>query len=222
MKRFAVSLAVAALAGCSQIERPTYQEPAPTPVKRPAPPPERVLRQAPDFRFTEPGTGKTYYYRGYRETLPGGGEFRHEIVTVVEPKAGVERDATAEERDYALAVLEKDWRNKGLTQQIEYHQEVARIGRAKRDSLIEMRIAYAEAAIQDLEEELVDLEADYQSSTRTAGYSPPAGRLEFLQRQITEKTGVLAETKSKLETLRYLQSARDRELGQPGRVPSGS
>jgi hypothetical protein len=219
MKRFAL-LAMALLAGCSAIERPTYREPAPDPVKRPPPPPERILRIAPDFRFREPESGKTYFYRGYRETLPGGGEFRHEIITVLDAKG--ERDASDEERAYALEMLEREWRSRGLDEQIKYHHEVARIGRVKRDSLIEARIGYAEQAQKDLEEQLVDLEADLQSSTRTAGYTPPPGHVEFLTRQISEKTGDLAEVRAKLEVLRYLQGARDKALGPGFRTSSGS
>ena len=222
MHRFAAVLAVAILAGCSALDRPTYQEPAPDPVKRPPPPPERILRIAPDFRFKEPESGKTYFYRGYRESLPEGGEFRHEIITVLDAKAPVERDATDSERAYALSVLEKEWRSRGLDEQIKYHNEVARIGRVKRSSLIESRIGYAEQAQKDLEEQLVDLDADLQSSTRTAGYTPPAGHVEFLQRQISEKTGDLAEVRAKLEVLRYLQGSRDRALGPGFKAPAGS
>jgi hypothetical protein len=222
MKRFVTVLAVAALSGCSAIERPTYREPDPTPVQRPPPPPERILRRAPDFRFKDPETGKTYFYRGFAETLPGGGEFRHEIITVLDPQGDYERDATDEERAYAMDVLEKDWRSKGLDEQIAYHLEMARIGRERRDSLIDSKIVFAERAAGDLEERLVDLEADLVSSTRTEGYKVPAGRLEFLQREISETKGQLAELKAKIETLRYLKASRDRAYGRTSRLPAGS
>jgi hypothetical protein len=219
--RLSLALAVAVLAGCQALERPTYREPDPTPVQRPAPPPERILRIAPDFRFKDPESGKTFFYRGYVEKL-NGNEFRHEIVTVLDSKADVERDATEEERAYAMDVLEKDWRNKGLEEQIRYHQEVARRGRERRDSLIDTRIVNAEAAVKDLEEHLATLEADLTASTRTAGYQPPAGHLEFLQREIASTKSQLAETKARLETLRYLQSSRERAYGRSSRNTSGS
>lgn len=222
MKRFVTVLAVAALSGCSAIQRPTYREPEPAPVQRPPPPPERILRRAADFRFKDPETGKTYFYRGYAESLPGGGEFRHEIITVLDPQGDYERDATDAERDYAMDVLEKDWRSRGLDEQIAYHLEMARIGRERRNSLVDSKIVFAEKAAQDLEERLVDLEADLVSSTRTTGYKVPAGRLEFLQREISETRGQLAELKEKLETLRYLQASRDRAYGRTSRLPAGS
>ena len=222
MKRISVIVAVAVLAACHHLERPTYREPDPTPVQRPAPPPERILRKAPDFRFKDPESGRTYFYRGFAETLPGGGEFRHEVVTVLDPKADVERDATDEERAYALQVMEEDWRNKGLDEQIRYHQELVRIGRERRDSLIDSKIVFAEQAVKHLGEHLIALEADLMSSTRTTGYTPPAGHLEFLKREIATTQGELAETKAKLESLRYLQASRDRAYGRTSRVPSGS
>ena len=222
MKRFAAVLAVAALSACNHLQRPTYREPDPTPVQRPAPPPERILRKAPDFRFKDFATGKSYSYRGYSESLQGGAEFRHEVITVLDPGADYERDATDEERAFALDTLEKDWRAKGLTQQIEYHRELARIGRERRDSLIDIRIEFAEKAVKELEEHLVSLEADLVSSTRTTGYKAPAGHLEFLQREIATTQGELAETRSKLEALRYLQAARDRAYGRSSRIPPRS
>ena len=222
MKRLAVACLVAALSGCAHFERPTYQEPAAAPVERPLPPPERVLRRAPDFKFTEFATGKIFYYRGYRESLPGGGEFRHEIVTVREPGSDVERDATNEERAFALDALEKDWRQKGLTEQIEYHRELTRLGRERRESLVDAKIIFAEKAKAHLEEELVVLEADYESSTRTPGYAAPAGHLEFLQREIAAKKAELAETRAKLEMLKYLQANRDRVYGRSSKVTPGS
>jgi hypothetical protein len=221
MARFATFLAVLALAGCQALERPTYREPLPTPVQRPPPPPERILRRAPDFRFKDPETGKTYYYRGYAETLPGGGEFRHEIITVLEAQGDYERDATDEERAYAMDVLEKDWRSRGLDQQLAYHVELARIGRERRDSLIDSKIVFADEALKDLEEQLVALEADLRSSTRTDGYAPPAGRVQFLNKEISEKKVEAAELRAKLETLRYLQASRDRAYGRTSR-PTGS
>jgi len=222
MKRLAVVLALASAWGCQAIERPTYREPDPTPVERPAPPPERILRIAPDFRFKEPESGKTYFYRGYAEKLPNGGEFKHEIITVLEPKGEYERDATEQERAYAMDVLEKDWRNKGLEEQIQYHKNVARMGRERRDSLVDTKIAFSEQAVKHLEEHLVALEADLVSSTRTAGYQAPAGHLEFLQREIAETQGNLAETKARLEMLRYLQSSRERAFGRSSRPQFGS
>lgn len=220
--RLSLALAVAVLAGCQALERPTYREPDPTPVQRPAPPPERILRIAPDFRFKDPESGKTYFYRGYVEKLVSGGEFRHEIVTVLDSKTDIERDATEEERVYAMDVLEKDWRNKGLDEQIKYHQEVARRGRERRDSLIDTRIVNCEEAVKDLEEHLTNLEADLMASTRTAGYQAPAGHLEFLQREIASTQSQLAETKARLETLRYLQASRERAYGRSSRITSGS
>src|SRR5688572_20537673 len=101
MKRLAVALALASACGCSHLERPTYREPDPAPVERPAPPPERVLRIAPDFRFKEPESGKTYFYRGFAEKHPDGSEFKYEIVTVLDPKGEYERTATDAERAYA-------------------------------------------------------------------------------------------------------------------------
>lgn len=222
MNRLAAAVAVAALAGCRHLERPTYREPDPAPVERPAPPPERILRRAPDFRFKDPESGKTYSYRGYSESLPGGGEFRHEVITVLEPEADFEREATEEERAYALGVLEEDWRNKGLEQQIAYHRELARIGRERRDSLIDQRIAYAGDAAKHLEEHIAELEADYTASTRTTGYTAPAGHLEFLQREISVAKSDLAELKAKLEALRYLQAARERAYGRSSKPPPGS
>ncbi|HKS16551.1 MAG TPA: hypothetical protein VJU16_04510 [Planctomycetota bacterium] len=222
MKRISVVVAVAVLAACHHIERPTYREPDPTPVQRPAPPPERILRKAPDFRFKDPESGKTYFYRGYGETLPGGGEFRHEVITVLEPKAEYERDATDEERAYALRVMEEDWRNKGLDEQIRYHQELVRIGRDRRDSLVDTKITFAEQAVKHLEEHLTALEADLMSSTRTSGYQAPAGRVEFLQREIAITQGELAETRAKLEALKYMQASRDRAYGRSSKVSPGS
>ncbi|HEU4339748.1 MAG TPA: hypothetical protein VFS19_06740 [Planctomycetota bacterium] len=222
MKRLAVALALVAAWGCQAIERPTYREPDPAPLQRPAPPPERILRIAPDFRFREPETGKTYFYRGYAEKLPNGGDFKHEIVTVLDPKGEYERDATEEERAYAMDVLERDWRNKGLEDQIRYHAEVARMGRERRDSLVDTKIAFSEQAVKHLEEHLVSLEADLVSSTRTPGYQAPAGHLEFLQREIAVTQGSLAETKARLEMLRYLQTSRERAYGRSGRLQAGS
>ena len=222
MNRFAAVLSVVAVVGCRHLERPTYREPDPTPVPVPPPPPERILRRAPDFRFTDYETGKTYFYRGYSETLPGGGEFRHEVVTVRDRKGDVEREATNEEREYALGVLEKDWRHKGLEEQLQYHQEMARIGKQRRDSLIDARIGYAEEALKDLEERLLDLEADRLASTRTSGYTPPAGHLQFLEQQGMELKQQHAELKAKIETLRYLAAARDRAYGRSSRVTPGS
>jgi hypothetical protein len=222
MKRFAAVFAILAVVGCKYVERPTYREPDPKPVEVPSPPPERILRRAPDFRFTDYESRKTFYDRGYAESLPGGGEFRHEVVTVRDPKGDIEREATNEERDYALNVLEQDWRNKGLEEQLRYHQELARIGKMRRDSMIDARIGYAEEAVKDLEERLVDLEADLQASTRTSGYTPPAGRVEFLTREIESNKQQHAELKARLETLRYLAAARDRAYGRSSRVTPGS
>jgi len=222
LMRLSLALAVAVLAGCQALERPTYREPDPTPVQRPAPPPDRILRIPPDFRFSDPESGKTYFYRGYVEKHPDGSEFRHEIVTVRDAKADIERDATEEERAYAMDALEKDWRNKGLEEQILYHQEVARRGRERRDSLIDSRIVNAEDAVKELEDHLATLEADLVSSTRTAGYQAPAGHVEFLQREIASTQGQLAETKARLETLRYLQQSRERAYGRSSRITSGS
>jgi hypothetical protein len=222
MHRILSVLALAALASCQHIERPTYREPDPKPVERPLPPPERILRVPPDFRFSEPESGKTYFYRGYAETLPGGGEFKHEVVTVIGPGDKIEREATAEERAHALEVLETDWRNKGMDEQIRYHLEMMRIGRERRDSLVDAKIVFAEQAVKALDERVVELEADLVASTRTAGYQPPAGRVEFLQREIAEAQSNRAETRAKLEMLRYLQSSRERAFGRSSRIPSGS
>jgi hypothetical protein len=221
MARFATLLTIAVLAGCQHLERPTYREPLPAPVKHPPPPPERILRRAPDFRFKDPETGKTYFYRGYAETLPGGGEFRHEVVTVLEATGDYERDATDEERAYALEVMVKDWHHKGLDEQIAYHAEMARIGRERRDSLIDSKIVFAEEAQKDLAEQVVALEADLRSSTRTSGYTPPPGRVEFLNQQLAQKKSELAELRAKLEALRYLRESRDRAYGRSSR-PTGS
>ena len=119
-------------------------------------------------------------------------------------------------------VLEKDWRNKGLEEQLKYHAEMARIGRERRESLIDARIVYAEESVKDLEERLVDLEADLQASTRTSGYTAPPGHLEFLDREIKANKQQHAELKAKLETLRYLVAARDRAYGRSSRVTTGS
>src|SRR5688572_26705580 len=148
MNRSWAALAVVVLSGCSQFDRPTYREPDPDPLERPKPLPERIVRKAPDFRLKDPESGKTYFYRGLAETRPDGTEFQHEVDSVLDPKGDFERDATDEERAYALDVLEKDWRNKGLEEQIKYHQEMARIGRERRNSLIDVKIAFAEQAVK--------------------------------------------------------------------------
>jgi hypothetical protein len=222
LMRLALALSVAVVAGCSHIERPTYREPDPTPVQRPLPLPERVLRIAPDFRFKDPETGKTYFYRGYSEKQAGGGEFRHEIVTVLDPQGDYERDADEQERAFTMDALERDWRGKGLEAKIRHQQELARVGRERRDSLIDSRIAFAEQAKEHLEDHLVALEADLVSSTRTAGYQAPAGHLEFLQREIATTQGELAEIRSRLEVLRYLQASLERRTGRTSRGSSGS
>jgi hypothetical protein len=88
--------------------------------------------------------------------------------------------------------------------------------------MVDMKIDFAEQAVKHLEEHLNALEADLMSSTRTAGYRAPAGHLEFLQREIAVTQGELAETKAKLEALKYMQAARDRAYGRSSRVSSGS
>ena len=80
----------------------------------------------------------------------------------------------------------------------------------------------AEDAVKELEDHLATLEADLVSSTRTAGYQAPAGHVEFLQREIASTQGQLAETKARLETLRYLQQSRERAYGRSSRITSGS
>lgn len=218
MKWAAAALALAAISGC----RPTYHEPEPSPVSLPPLPPERVLRKPPDFRFKDYTNGKTYFYRGFSESMPEGGEFRLEIVTVRDADADVERDANPEEREYALRVLEEDWLKKGMTEQIEYHRELARIGRERRDTLIEARIEYAEKAAAHIEEELTVLKADLEASTKTTGYRAPAGHVEFLQREVAAKQSALAEERAKLEMLRYALADRDRAYGRSSRVPPKS
>lgn len=218
MKWAAAALALAALSGC----RPTYHEPEPTQVSLPPPPPERILRKAPDFRFTDYTSGKTYFYRGFSESLPDGGEFRHEIITVRDADSDIERESNPEEREYALRILEEDWRRRGLNEQIEYHRELARIGRERRDTLIEARIEFAEKAAAHLEEELTVLKADLEASTKTQGYQAPAGRVEFLQREVAAKQSALAEERAKLESLRYALADRDRAYGRSSRVPPKS
>jgi hypothetical protein len=219
--KLSVVFAVAALAACEGAGRPTYREPAPTPVERPAPPPERILRRAPDFRFKEAASGKVYFYRGYSEKLPDGTVFKHEVITVQDPDGPFERGASPEERAYALGVLERDWQNKGLDEQLAYHEEVARRGRERRDSLIEDKIAFAEQAKEELEEHLLALEADLQSSTRTTGYKAPEGRVKFLQDEIRKCVEQRAELKARIETLRFLQADRDGLQGAP-KPTSGS
>lgn len=218
MRWAAAALALAALSGC----RPTYHEPEPSQVPLPPLPPERILRKPPDFRFKDYTSGKTYFYRGFSESLPDGGDFRHEIITVRDADSDLEREADAQEREYALRILEEDWLHKGMTEQVEYHRELARIGRERRDSLIEARIEYAEKAAAHLEEELIVLKADLESSTKTQGYSAPAGHVEFLQREVAAKQATLAEERAKLESLRFLLADRDRAYGRSSRVPPKS
>lgn len=216
MRWLAAALSVAAaVSGC---ERPTYREPDPSPIEAPVPPPERVLRRPPDFRFTDFPTRRVFSYRVYTEALPDGGELKQEVVTVLDPGAAVEREATREEHDYVLAALEEDWLRKGFKERMEHHQELVRIARDRQKLMLEYKIAYAEKAIRHYEEEILVLEADLQASRKTAGYQAPPGRLEFLEREIAEKKAGMIETRASLATYRFLQQERDKAYGRSTRV----
>lgn len=214
MRWIAGALSLAVLYGC----RPEYHEPDPSPIELPTLPPERVLRRAPDFRFTDYATGRVYSYRVYTEGQADGGELRQEVVTALDPGATVERDATKEEHEYVLKALEEDWLRKGFDERLEHHRQLIRMARERQDSLLEYKISYSLRAIRHFEEEILELEADLKSSRKTAGYQAPAGRLEFLEREIAEKKAGMIESKANLATYRFLQQERDRVYGRSSRT----
>ncbi len=201
-----------ALAGCA---RPKYREPDPRPVQVPVRPPERILRVPPEFTFQDYATGKQYYYRAYKDA-----ELEQEIVTVVGPGDSTERDASPEERDYALKVLVEDWTSKSLEQALERHRRMLEISRLRRDSRLDTKIELAQKAVAHLEEELFALQADKDSSTKTPGYQPPPGRLEFLERRLAEVKLSLYEEKARYDILVWSRATRDRDLLRSTHVPA--
>jgi len=92
------------------------------------------------------------------------------------------------------------------------------MARERQDSLLEYKISYSLRAIRHFEEEILELEADLKSSRKTAGYQAPAGRLEFLDREIAEKKLGMIEAKANLATYRFLQQERDRVYGRSSRT----
>lgn len=200
-----------ALAAC----RPEYREPDPIPIVVPPRPPERILRQPPEFTFTDFGTGTKYFYRTYRDA-----ELQMELVTVIRGGALQEDPATPEETAYAMKVLEDDWAAKDLKDRIDYHRRVLERSRSRRDSLLDSKIVMCRKAIAHLEEEVFTLEADITSSKQTPGYQPPAGRMEFLDRKLAEAKLNLLEEKARLETYEYARAVRDQEYKRSTHAPT--
>lgn len=213
-----------ALAAC---QPPIYKAPGPKPIVRPPDPPETVLRIPADFRARDHQNGLEYLVRRY--TAPsspasadligesvvasaGAGEWYLDVVTVVDLRTKDERLATPEEHRTALELYAQHLRRAAAADALYLQRWEA--DRARRESLIDARIALKERVLADLKEERFALHADVSSIRETPGYQAPAGRVSFLERQIALRDVEIAEHSAQIHLLKYQRHLRDARLQQ--------
>lgn len=139
-------LIVVLLIGCNTVVEPPKDkfsndvEEAHTPEIQLIIPPEKVMNLEPIFSFKDLASGRVYYIR----------TFQGQEVVSVKDIGKPERLADPIEREYAIAMLEADWRDKNFDEKLKYHQKLRQKELERDLTLLESLIHYKNLALQEL------------------------------------------------------------------------
>lgn len=199
---------IAFLAACSATKaEPVGDQPvAPPP---PMLPPERLLREAPEFTFRDYDRRREFFLRSYHDP-----EFSEELVTVIDldhPEG--ERLATVDEFEYALRVFEQHWKNKGLEERLQFHQKLRHIEQARSTSLLDDMIRHTRDAMKDFADRKFDIDAQIRARVDT-GTDKEADPMAFLRRESDRLQFEIALRQTRLRLLEYKAWLRDQHLSR--------
>lgn len=224
MKRILLSL-LAVAAGCSG-ETQRFEGEVQPPDMPPVPP-EKILREPVDFRFTDFASAKEFLLRFYHDDLVS-----EEIVTVLE-KGKRERLATLSERDYALSIFLADWKSTGDRDKLRYHLELLENELRRNTTLLDYKVQGKEYEVRQLEErrdsvlynirarkdtnfspkEAKDCHSDLKEGQRCTCPNHEASTQE-LERELADAELKLRVARAELEILKYRKALRDGEYSR--------
>ncbi len=196
----------------SQVQEPEYYPP----------PPERLLRRPPDFRLRDLDNRREFFLYFHEDQ-----EYREEVVTVVnydvpEPQRRP-RLALIHEHEYALSLFVRQWKSRSDAEKLRYFNEMHLQEMRRNATLLDQEIRMKEAAVQDLQEKKIALEADLKSRQDTGAFAEGSEKFSLissqaLQNETARNERRLATALAELMVLRHFRAERDAEFGRHAAV----
>jgi hypothetical protein len=201
MKNTLTAFLLLAAVGC---KAPKYIEPEPTPIDRPEPPPQRVLRLPVNHSFKTSDGKKEYRLRMYSDD-----EITDDIVTCIDGGAFERLVKDPGEYEFAMGEFLKSWANAGQVDQLDYHRRLFDAEARKRATLLDDMIIRKTEQIAKLENDRFDVNADYTS--RAAGYKEKdkPDLAPALQQEVARLDVLIVAEKARLQLLEYQRYLRD-------------
>ncbi|HYF01586.1 MAG TPA: hypothetical protein VEJ18_21875, partial [Planctomycetota bacterium] len=127
-----------------------------------------LLRKPADFKLSDHGLRKEYFLYFYEDD-----RMKEDVVVVLDHAmpGSHPRFATREEHVRALELFQAEWTARGDHGRLRYFNERYGAEKRRKDSLLDDEIVYKEREVKELEEHVVNLEADVLSRKATGTFA---------------------------------------------------